>query len=73
MRQRSRKEQAMNKGQVKGRVEQATGKIKEVAGKATGDSELESEGRVDKNVGKVRSTASDVKEDVKKSVQKKTS
>lgn len=63
----------MNKGQVKGRVEQATGKIKEVAGKATGDSELESEGRVDKNVGKVRSTASDVKEDVKKSVQKKTS
>ncbi len=63
----------MNKGQVKGRTEQATGKIKEVAGKATGDSQLESEGRVDKNVGKVRSTASDIKEDVKKTLRKKTS
>ncbi len=63
----------MNKGQVKGRTEQATGKIKEVAGKATGDSDLDAEGRVDKNVGKVRSTASDVKEDIKKSVRKKAS
>jgi uncharacterized protein YjbJ (UPF0337 family) len=62
----------MTKGQVKGRVEQATGKIKEVAGKATGDRDLEAEGRVDKNVGKVRSTASDIKEDVKRSTRKKS-
>jgi uncharacterized protein YjbJ (UPF0337 family) len=62
----------MTKGQVKGRVEQATGKIKEVAGKATGDRDMEAEGRVDKNVGKVRSTASDIKEDVKRSTRKKS-
>jgi uncharacterized protein YjbJ (UPF0337 family) len=62
----------MTKGQVKGRVEQATGKIKEVAGKATGDRDMEAEGRVEKNVGKVRSTASDIKEDVKGSARKKS-
>jgi uncharacterized protein YjbJ (UPF0337 family) len=62
----------MTKGQVKGRVEQATGKIKEVAGKATGDRALEAEGRVDKNVGKVRSTASDIKDDIKRSARRST-
>lgn len=56
----------MSKGQVKGRAAQVTGKIEEVAGKATGDRDLEAEGRVDKNVGKMRSTASGVKKDVKR-------
>jgi uncharacterized protein YjbJ (UPF0337 family) len=30
----------MNKDRIKGRLEQAKGKIKEVAGKATGDAKL---------------------------------
>ncbi|MGB7618284.1 MAG: CsbD family protein, partial [Pseudolabrys sp.] len=38
----------MNKDRVQGSVEQAKGKIKEVAGKATGDTKLETEGKAQK-------------------------
>ncbi|MGB8045886.1 MAG: CsbD family protein, partial [Pseudolabrys sp.] len=38
-------EDTMNKDRVQGSVEQAKGKIKEVAGKATGDTKLETEGK----------------------------
>ncbi len=68
----SAQEEPVNKSQVKGRAEQAGGKIKEVAGKATGDKDLEAEGRADKDVGKLRSTAGDVKEDIKRTVRKAT-
>ena len=34
----------MDKDRIKGSVQQAKGKIKEVAGKATGDKKLEGEG-----------------------------
>lgn len=61
----------MNKTQVKGRAEQAGGKIKEVAGKVTGDRETEAEGKVDKNIGKVKGTAGDIKEDLKPSHNKR--
>ncbi len=64
---------AMSKGQVKGRAAKVTGKIEEVAGKATGDRDLEAEGRVDKKVGKMRSAASGVKKDVKRTVRKTAS
>ena len=37
----------MNKDQIKGRVEQATGKVKEVAGKVVGNDRLETEGLAD--------------------------
>ena len=35
----------MNKDRIEGSVEQAKGKVKEVAGKVTGDSKLETEGK----------------------------
>ena len=38
--QHRRKMSTMNKDRIKGRLEQAKGKIKEVAGKATGDAKL---------------------------------
>ena len=60
----------MNKDQVKGRVEQAKGGVKEVAGKIVGNERLESEGKVDKVAGKIQSTYGDVKEDVKDAVKK---
>lgn len=60
----------MNKDQVKGRVEQAKGGAKEVAGKIVGNERLESEGKVDKVAGKIQSTYGDVKEDVKDAVKK---
>lgn len=60
----------MNKDQVKGRAEQAKGSIKETAGKAVGNKELEAEGKVDKAAGKTQATYGDVKKDVKDAVKK---
>jgi uncharacterized protein YjbJ (UPF0337 family) len=60
-------EQAMgiNKDQVEGRVKEAKGTIKEVAGKLVGNESLEAKGKIQKNVGKVQAKFGDVKEDVK--------
>ena len=55
----------MNKDQVKGRVEQAKGSIKEAAGKVARKPDLETEGQVDKAAGKVQSNYGDAKEKVK--------
>jgi uncharacterized protein YjbJ (UPF0337 family) len=57
----------MNKDQVKGRGEEAKGKAKEVAGNILGDDEMELEGNLEKNVGKVKAGFGDLKDDIKKS------
>jgi uncharacterized protein YjbJ (UPF0337 family) len=59
----------MNKDQVKGRIEEATGKGKEVAGMVTGDKELEQEGKVQNIGGKVQAGYGDLKEDIKTAVE----
>jgi len=59
----------MNKDQVKGRTNTATGKIKEGVGKATNDKDLQDRGTAEKVGGKVRSTFGDIKEDIKKSTR----
>jgi len=60
----------MNKDQVKGRVEQAKGSIKETTGKVVGNERLQSEGKVDKAAGKTQATYGDLKEDIKDAVKK---
>ena len=60
----------MNKDQVKGRVEQAKGAVKETTGKAVGNKDLEAEGTVDKAAGKTQATYGDAKEKVKGAVDK---
>lgn len=60
----------MNKDQVKGRVEQAKGSVKETAGKAVGNRDLQAEGTVDKVVGKAKATYGDAKEKVKGAIDK---
>jgi uncharacterized protein YjbJ (UPF0337 family) len=55
----------INKDQVKGRVEEAEGKIKETAGKLVGNEKLEIEGNVQKNLGKAQAKFGDLKRDVK--------
>lgn len=60
----------MNKDQVKGRIENATGKLKEAAGKAVGNEKLQSEGLADQASGKVQSKLGDARQDVKDAVQK---
>ncbi|MBS0554846.1 MAG: CsbD family protein [Proteobacteria bacterium] len=60
----------MNKDQVKGRIKEAEGKMKEVAGKVVGNEKLEAEGKVQKIVGKVQANYGDLKEDVKDELKK---
>ena len=55
----------MNKDQVKGRVEQAKGTVKEKTGKIIGNKKLEVEGEFDKAGGKAQADFGDLKEDVK--------
>ena len=43
----------MDKDRIQGSVEQAKGKIKEVAGKVTGDAKLEAEGKTQQTAGKI--------------------
>jgi uncharacterized protein YjbJ (UPF0337 family) len=55
----------MNKEQVKGRVNEAVGKVKEVTGRTVDDKSLEAKGLAQQVGGKVRATAGDIAEDVK--------
>ena len=56
----------MDKDRVKGAANQAKGKSKEVAGKATGDSKLRTEGVADQVKGKVQSAVGSAKDALKK-------
>jgi uncharacterized protein YjbJ (UPF0337 family) len=55
----------MDKDRVKGAAEQAKGKVKEQAGKLTGDTKLESEGKVDKTAGRIRNTVGGMKDSLR--------
>lgn len=56
----------MDKEHIKGAAKTAEGKIKEAAGKLTGNEKLEAEGKLDQVEGKVRDKAGDVKDAFKK-------
>lgn len=60
----------MNKDQVKGRIEQTSGKIKEVAGKMVGNDRLRTEGNAEQVKGKVQAGYGDAKEGVKDKAKK---
>ena len=60
----------MNKDQVKGRVEQTSGKVKEVAGKLVGNDRLRTEGAAEQVKGKVQAGYGDAKENVKDKARK---
>ena len=61
---------SMNKDQVKGRVEQSSGTIKEAAGKLVGNDRLRTEGAAEKVKGKVQASYGDAKENAKDKVKK---
>jgi len=56
-----------NKDQVKGRIKEAEGKVKEVAGKFVGNEKLEAKGKIQKVLGKAQAKFGDIKQDVKDS------
>jgi uncharacterized protein YjbJ (UPF0337 family) len=57
----------MNEDQVRGRIEEAKGKVKKAAGKALGNKDLEKEGKLQNAHGKIQAKVGDLREDTKKS------
>jgi len=55
----------MDKDRVEGSFEQAKGKIKEVAGKVTGDAKLEGEGKAQKTAGKIQNAVGGLKDTIR--------
>ncbi|MEO6408523.1 MAG: CsbD family protein [Burkholderiaceae bacterium] len=60
----------MNNDQVKGRIDQAVGKVKEETGELVNDKELEVKGRAEKNAGKLQAEVGNVKEKLKDGIDK---
>ncbi len=58
----------MDKDRIKGSIEQGKGKVKEVAGKVTGDAKLETEGKTEKVAGKIQSTVGGLKDKAREAV-----
>jgi uncharacterized protein YjbJ (UPF0337 family) len=62
-------EDHMDKDRIEGSTEQAIGKVKEVVGKVTGDSKLETEGKADQLKGKVQNTVGGIKDTAKEALE----
>jgi uncharacterized protein YjbJ (UPF0337 family) len=52
----------MDKDRIEGSVEQAKGKVKELAGKVTGDQKTEAEGKAEQVKGKVQNAVGGIKD-----------
>jgi uncharacterized protein YjbJ (UPF0337 family) len=61
-------EKNMNKDRIQGSVEQAKGKVKEVAGKVTCDAKLGTEGKTQQVAGKIQNAVGGFKDAVKEAV-----
>ncbi|MFI5368501.1 MAG: CsbD family protein [Spirochaetia bacterium] len=55
----------MNDDQIKGRIEEAKGKVKKAAGKAVGNRELEREGKLQNAHGKAQAKFGDLRDGFK--------
>ena len=60
----------MDKDRVAGSAKQVKGKIKELVGKAIGDTKLESEGKADKVEGKIQNAVGGIKDSVREIIEK---
>jgi uncharacterized protein YjbJ (UPF0337 family) len=60
---------SISKDQVKGRVEEVKGAIKEATGKLVGDKTLEAKGNMQKNLGKAQAKFGALTENVKDSLK----
>jgi uncharacterized protein YjbJ (UPF0337 family) len=58
----------MDKDRVEGAGKQIKGSIKDAAGKLTGDSKLQAEGKADKVEGKVQNTVGGMKDKVREAL-----
>ena len=55
----------MDKDRIKGTAHQVKGAVKEAAGKVTGDSKTEAEGKAEKVAGKVQNATGGLKDSVR--------
>jgi uncharacterized protein YjbJ (UPF0337 family) len=62
---RPKQERVMDKDRVEGAMHQAKGKVKEAAGKVTGDKKTQSEGTAEKAAGKVQNSVGGAKDAAK--------
>jgi len=60
----------MDREHVKGAADKVKGSIKDTAGKMTGDTKLQSEGKMDKAKGDLHNAAGDVKDGIRKALDK---
>jgi len=60
------KEQKMDRDRIKGMGDQAKGSMKEAAGKVTGDSKLQAEGKMDKAKGKIENAVGGMKDSLRR-------
>lgn len=56
----------MNRHQLKGRISQARGKVKEITGKLVGNKVLEEKGRVEYTSGRIQAGYGDLKGEIQK-------
>jgi uncharacterized protein YjbJ (UPF0337 family) len=61
----------MNKEHVKAVEEKGVGKIKEAAGRMTGNTKLENEGKVDQVKGAIHNVVGNAKDSVKEAFQRR--
>jgi uncharacterized protein YjbJ (UPF0337 family) len=59
----------MDKDRVAGAAKQAKGKLKDAAGKVTGDEKLRAEGKADKAEGKVQNTFGGLKDKAREALK----
>jgi uncharacterized protein YjbJ (UPF0337 family) len=55
----------MDKDRVQGMAKQAKGGVKDAAGKVTGDTKMQTEGKAEKAAGKVQNAAGGIKDSLK--------
>ena len=60
----------MDKDRVAGSAKQVKGKIKELVGKAIGDTKLELQGKADKVEGKIQNAVGGIKDSVREIIEK---
>ncbi|MGI8671425.1 MAG: CsbD family protein [Luteitalea sp.] len=59
----------MNRDEIKGKIEQGQGKVKQAIGSATGDERLHDEGHADEAAGEVREGAGKVRRNVGEAIE----
>ena len=63
----------MDSDRIAGAAKQAKGAIKDAAGKVTGDTKLQAEGKADKAAGKIQSSVGGAKDAIRDAVDNKRS